>query len=638
MPLFAAAALMGITTAAVDPGPSLTAPQTHELSKTDVDAWLDGYLPYALTKSDVAGAVVIIVKDGQVLTQRGYGYADIARHERMDPATTLVRPGSISKLFTWTAVMQLVEQGRIDLDADLNRYLDFKIPPFKGQPLTMRHLMTHRTGFEQSVKGLIQLGGKISPPGQTLQRWIPQRVAAPGTIPAYSNYGVGLAAYIVQRVSGTPYEEYVERHIFQPLGMTESTFRQPPPPKLAPFVAKGYARASEAAQPYELVDLPGVGGSAISAPDMAKFMIAHLSQGAGLMQPATARLMQTAAYAAVPGTNRMALGFLEMRINGRDWIGHEGDLFYFHSALWLLPSQNVGVFISMNSIGTSRALAVDPIRKALLEQLNDRYFPQMYAAEPVELPTAKEHARMLVGRYFSSTGSFSNFVDVANFLDQTEVGLDEEGRPSIPSLSGPGGAPRKWIEVAPFVWQEAYGHGRLGAAVANGKVVRWGTDDPTTVRERVSWYRDAKWLQPLCLAALMVIALTALSWPVSAIARRHYRARLAVNSSDRKAYRLVCLFSWLVLVTLVGWLSLVADFIPLVDNDGSRDWRIWLLQIGGAGAIFGLAALAVWNLLRVWRSVRGRFSKLWSALTVLAAASILWMMLVFHLVGFGANY
>jgi hypothetical protein len=174
--------------------------------------------------------------------------------------------------------------------------------------------------------------------------------------------------------------------------------------------------------------------------------------------------------------------------------------------------------------------------------------------------------------------------------------------------------------------------------VANGKVVRWGTDDPTTVRERVSWYRDAKWLQPLCLAALMVIALTALSWPVSAIARRHYRARLAVNSSDRKAFRLVCLFSWLVLVTLVGWLSLVADFIPLVDNDGSRDWRTWLLQIGGAGAIFGLAALAVWNLLRVWRSVRGRFSKLWSALTVLAAASILWMMLVFHLVGFGANY
>jgi len=116
MPLFAAAALLGITTAAVDPGPSLTAPETHELSKADVDAWLDGYLPYALTKSDVAGAVVIIVKDGQVLTQRGFGYADIAQHKRMDPATTVVRPGSISKLFTWTAVMQLVEQGRIDLD------------------------------------------------------------------------------------------------------------------------------------------------------------------------------------------------------------------------------------------------------------------------------------------------------------------------------------------------------------------------------------------------------------------------------------------------------------------------------------------------------------------------------------------
>ena len=651
----AAAAVLGITAAATGaPAPTLPVPRPlgpqqlappsvqseahHELTKTDADAWLDGFIPYALAQGDVAGAVVVIVKDGHVLTQRGYGYADVAARKRIDPATTMFRPGSISKLFTWTAVMQLVEQGRIDLDADVNRYLDFTIPPYQGQPLTMHDLMTHRTGFEQSVKGLIHLGGKMSPMGEVLQRWIPRRVVPPGTTPAYSNYGAGLAGYIVQRVSGRPYEEYVERHIFQPLGMAHSTFRQPLPPPFGPFMARGYPRASVEAKPYELVEPSGAGGSAVSGPDMARFMIAHLNQGAGLMQPATARLMHTPAYAAVPGTNRMALGFYETRVNGLSAIGHAGDSFYFHSALWLVPSLNVGLFIAMNSIGTNRAVAVDPIRKALFEQFGDRYWPAVNGAAPVELPTAKEHAKLLVGSYVSSVGSFSNFADVANLLGQTTIGLDTDGRPSIPSTPGLGGAPPRWIEIAPFVWQEAHGHEHLGATVENGKVVRWSIDDPTSVWERVSWYRDAAWLRPVGLAALLVIGLTALSWPAGAIARRRYGAALALSSRDLTPYRLVSVFSWLVLATLLGWMSLLAEFIPLVDNDGSMDWRIWLLQIGGTIGGGGLAALALGNLRRAWQGGRSGFSRLWSALLVFAALVILWVMLAFHLIGFGTHY
>ena len=105
----------------------------HELNKTDVDAWLDGYIPYALARGDIAGAVVVVVKDGQVLTQRGYGFSDVEKRTPVSPETTLFRPGSVSKLFTWTAVMQLVEQGKIDLDKDVNAYLDFKIPRAERQ-------------------------------------------------------------------------------------------------------------------------------------------------------------------------------------------------------------------------------------------------------------------------------------------------------------------------------------------------------------------------------------------------------------------------------------------------------------------------------------------------------------------------
>ena len=638
-----AAAVLGIIAAAAFAAPSTTQVETvapearHELTKTDADAWLDGFIPYALARGDIAGAVVVIVKDGQVLTQRGYGYADITQRKRIDPATTMFRPGSISKLFTWTAVMQLVEQGKIDLDADVNRYLDFKIPPYQAQPITMRNLMTHTPGFEQSVKGLIHLNGKKSTMGEVLKRWIPRRVFAPGTTPAYSNYGAGLAGYIVQRASGLPYEEYIERHIFEPLGMTHSTFRQPLPAQFAAFMAQGYPRASVEAQPFELVEPAGAGASAISGADMAKFMIAHLNQGASLMQPNTALLMQTRAYGAVPG-NRMALGFLETRVNDLDAIGHDGDSFYFHSALWLLPSRNVGLYISMNSIGTSRASAVDPIRKALLEQFGDRYFPPAYIAAPVELPTAKEHAKMLAGSYFSSQGSFSNFADFANFLGQTRICLGPDGRPSIPSTPSIGGAPPQWIETAPFVWQEAHGRERLGATVENARVVRWSMDDPTTVQVRVSWYRDAAWLMPLCLVSLIVISLTALSWPAGAIARRRYGVALALSGRDLRAYRLVSLFSWLILATLVGWMSLLSQFIPLVDNDGSLDLRIWLQQISGTIGAFGLVALALWNLKHVWRRARSGFAKLWAALLMLATIPIIWVMLAFHLISIGTHY
>jgi CubicO group peptidase (beta-lactamase class C family) len=279
-----------------------------ELSQSDADAWLDGFMPYTLESNEIAGAVVVIVKDGQVLTQRGFGYADVAARKRVDPAATMFRAGSISKLFTWTAIMQLVEQGKVDLDADVNDYLDFKIPPYRGKPITVRNLMTHTPGFEEAFKGGIRFSGSVPPLGDVLKRMLPARVYAPGATPAYSNYGAGIASYIVERVSGMPFEEYVERSIFTPLNMTHSSFRQPLPAPLAPFMSQGYPKASVDAKPYELISIPGAGSIAVSAADMAKFMIAHLNQGAGLMKPETALLMHDPTHVTVPGTDRMALG------------------------------------------------------------------------------------------------------------------------------------------------------------------------------------------------------------------------------------------------------------------------------------------------------------------------------------------
>ena len=217
----------------------------HELTAEDAQAWLDGLFPYALKKNNLAGAVVVVVKDGKILLAKGYGYADVAAKTPVDPATTLFRIGSISKAFVWTAVMQLVGEDKIDLDADVNKYLDFTIPPGDGKPITMRDLMTHTPGFEETDKNLFAPDLKRLMSNEAwVKEWVPARVYAPGEVSAYSNYGAALAGYIVQRVSGQPFDDYVEQHIYQPLGMKYATFRQPLPKALAPYMAKSWARWS----------------------------------------------------------------------------------------------------------------------------------------------------------------------------------------------------------------------------------------------------------------------------------------------------------------------------------------------------------------------------------------------------------
>jgi CubicO group peptidase (beta-lactamase class C family) len=635
MGIFIRAAAAAVLCIAASIGPAALAAENAAdvpLTQADADAWLDGFMPYTLQSNDIAGAVVVIVKDGQVLTQRGFGYADIAAHKRVDPATTMFRAGSISKLFTWTSVMQLVEQGKIDLDADINQYLDFKIPPYQGKPITMRNLMTHTPGFEEAFKGGIRFSGTVLPLEQVLKNMLPERVYAPGSTPAYSNYGAGLASYIVQRISGMPFEEYVERLIFVPLDMTHSSFRQPLPASLTPFMSQGYPKASVEPKPYELISVPGAGSVAVSGADMAKFMIAHLNQGAGLMKPETAALMHDPTHAAVPGTDRMALGFYEMQVNGLSAIAHGGDLNYFHSDLWIFPTKNIGLFMSMNSAGSNSA--TEAIRVALFEQFGDRYFPQSHAVEPVEQPTAVEHARMLAGSYISSRGSFTNFIDVTNFLSQVKIGLDKEGRPAVPEILG--GPPHKWIEVEPFVWQAVNGHARLGAVAANGRVVRWSINpvSPFMVWDRAPWYRDAAWMMPAFVLALVLIGITALSWPVGAISRRRFGATLTLNGPDLASYRWVRGFCWFALAALGGWTLYFASLLSNASVDGA----IWPLEIAGVVAFVGLCGAALWNLLRVWRGARGWFAKLWSVLLGVAALLLLWVTLSFHLISFGSRY
>ncbi|MBY8822145.1 serine hydrolase domain-containing protein [Sphingomonas colocasiae] len=613
---------------------------TPVLTKADADAWLDGFFPYALQRGDIAGGVVVIVKDGQVLTQRGYGFSDVDARKPVDPETTMFRPGSVSKLFTWTSVMQLVEQGKLNLDADVNTYLDFRIPPRDGKPITLRNLMTHTPGFEEAVRGLIASGTTATPLDAVLKRWTPKRIFDPGTTPAYSNYATALAGYIVQRVSGMPFDDYVERNIFGRIGMTRSSFRQPLPASLQPLMSRGYQLGSGKPMPYEVIEAAPAGSLAATASDIARFMIAHLAQGGPLLSPQTARTMHTTYLDILPPLNRMALGFYEQNQNGHRVIMHGGDTRLFHSALWLFIDDNVGMFVSLNSTG--RDGATGAVRGALLAQFADRYFPAPPPRDGrVDAKTAAEHARMMVGNYIVSRRSQTSFLWAGALINQIEVTLNPDGTLLIPSSKTIGGAPRKWVEIAPFVWREAGGEMRMAAKVVDGKVQRFSYDPgaPISLFERAPWYADKGWLNPLAWVAFAILLITALSWPAAAIARRIYAATLPLAGQDRKAYHLVRASALAALLAAGGWAYLLSIMGANPNNiNGAYDTHVTLLQIIGPIVFFGAVAVAAWNAWRTWAGKRSWIARIWSVLVLLAAAVLVWGVVSYGLIGFGLDY
>ena len=620
------------------PGPS-----THALTREDAEAWLDGFFPYALQRGDVAGAVVVVVKDGNILLQKGYGFADVATRKPVDPERTLFRAGSVSKLFTWTAVMQLLEQGKLDLDADINGYLDFAIPQRNGKPITLRNLMTHTPGFDEAVRALIIANPRDLPTLEAaLKHWIPPRVTDAGSTPAYSNYGAGLAGYIVQRVSGMSFDDYIEQKIFAPLAMGQATFRQPLPERFQADMSNGYKVASGKPQPFELVTLPPAGSLSISGTAMAAFMIAHLQKGAfgsgRILQEATAVKMHGTAATVIPQLNRMLLGFYENNINGHRVITHGGDTEYFHTELNLLPDDGVGLYISLNSLGKEGAAG--PIRTMLFKEFSDRYFPAPLPEGSVDAKTAKEHAQLMAGRYTFTRRAHTSFLSLLNLLGEIRVVANNDGTITVDALKGTDEQPKKWREIAPFVWRNAAGGDRLAAKVENGRVVRFGYDEyPFMLFEPVPWWWSSGWLLPLWIAGLVALGLTVLAWPVSALVRRRYGVKYELTAADARAHRLVRIAALLVVTVMLAWVFLAGLMETNLDWVGPRmDGPLILLRLLSGLVFIGGAVVGLWNAWSVMGSTRWRLAKFWSVVLALAFLIVLDVALIFHLVGYSANY
>jgi len=611
------------------------------LTRSDLEAWLDGFLPYALAHGEIAGAVVAVVKDDQVLLEKGYGYADIANKTPVDPERTLFRFGSVSKLFTWTAVMQLVEQGKLDLDRDLNGYLDFQIRPAFGQGVTLRNLMTHTAGFEEHFHDMLLDNPNRLPSLETFVKSNqPKRIYPPGKIPAYSNYGAALAGYIVQRVSGEPFPDYIERHILRPLAMQHSTFRQPLPPSLSGELSNGYPSTSQPPAPFEVCGPVPAGALSATASDAARFMMAHLDETqSGLLQPQTLRMMHGSIFQAIPPLNGMSLGFFQTDRNGRRIISHGGDTVVFHSDMELLVDEHVGFFISLNSRGQDAAAY--RVITAVFEQFMDRYFPDPIPHEPTA-PTAIEHAQSLAraGHFHDSRRSASSFLSLTGLFDQQTISANPDATISLASATRVDGQPKIWREVAPYLWREANGKERLAATVSGGSVGLLGTDSTASSGplQPVPVWSSAAWNLPFLIFAVVVDVLTVVFWALGAALRRRYRTKLPLTGSELTPYQNARLATAIGLLFWVGWLLIFAAGLSdlALFSGPLRPW-IRLVQFVG---LFALSSTVVvfWNFWLTLRGSRPLRTKLWSFAMAASALALVWFAIAFHLLSATLSY
>ena len=609
----------------------------HPLETSDLEAFFDGIIPLQLERSDVAGATVLVMKDGQVLLEKGYGYSDVTKKKAVDPETTIFRLASISKLFTWIAVMQLAEQGKLNIDADVNQYLDFQIAPAFGKPITLRNLMTHTGGFEEVLRDLIVVSPARTP---NLREFLvenqPRRMYPPGEISAYSNYGVGLAGYIVQRVSGQPYEVFVDEHILQPLGMKNSSFHQPLPEPLTPLVSNGYDDSTEKPPVgFEIIDPAPAGALSTTAPDMGRLARALLNggelDGQRILKPETLSEMWTRQFAASDKLPAMDMGFYQQWYNGLHFVGHDGDLIAFHSMFYVEPQEKLVIFLSYNSAGSA-----NKSRDELLRGFADRYYPS--AAEPAfQKPSAAE-LKAMAGTYESTRRSDSTKMKVGDLFDYLHATADtKEGVLKLDDFKDLQGHVQKWKPLGGGLWQEVAGQDLLfGIQDRRGRVVRLAFTFPGIQLQRVPWYENDKVILSLLCTSAAVALLVVLATLIR-LGRRVLFARrtdLQPQPGTRwltLAPRLAA-FAWILVIVYVVVLFVVMTRSPIPPTSATDKYFVICNLLTGVAIFFSIFALI--SGIRIWgRGDLRRISQLKFSLVALACIFLTWFSIHWNLIG-----
>ncbi|MGN7760801.1 serine hydrolase [Paenibacillus sp. 22594] len=328
----------------------------------EVKAFLDAFFARDAVKGKAGNAAVSIVQGSKVLLSKNYGISAPALKPEEAGMKDTFRIGSISKVFTAAAIMQLVDQGKLSLQDNIEKYLDgYKVTNPFDTPVTIENLLTHTTGFEVREPSDASYLTDPSQQPVSLKESIfdvfPPVIRKPGTAYMYDNFASRLQGYIVQQVSGEPFGSYMQKHLFGPLGMNSSSFGMTK--DLTRRLVPSYDESGSPIPVYGFSPSEWPEGSMLSsASDMALFMTAFLNGGRAangtvILSPESVKAMSAYQMAIHPDLPDTTYGFespvIPSKTNGELVISKGGDILGYSSLLWLLPDRKTGVFVSYNT-------------------------------------------------------------------------------------------------------------------------------------------------------------------------------------------------------------------------------------------------------------------------------------------------
>ncbi len=590
------------------------------------EGFVDGLVAGYMARDHIAGVTVSIVKDGQVLLAKGYGISGRDPERGVDPARTLFRIGSISKTFTWTAIMQLAEAGRLSLDDPVNDHLpaSLKVPDQGfGEPIRIRHLMTHTPGFEDTALGHLfsETADDVVPLVSYLEHFRPGRVRPAGEVTSYSNYGAGLAGAIVAHVSGEIFEDYIDARILGPLGMTRTTFREPlgaagdgalPDPMtdaLAADVSAGFAwkNGDWEAKDFEFItQVAPAGAVSATASDMARYMLAHLRNGeldgARILGEGTARDMHRRLFANAEGVSGLAHGFLEYALpGGYPGYGHGGATLYFLSNMVMVPDLDLGIFVSTNTNTGGRFVY------SFVSEFVRRFFTDGATRGPEPADDFAGRGKRFEGTYLSNRRSYTLLEKIIQMpRGFTKVSVTDDGY----LLVSAGGETKRYVEIAPLTFREVGGQSTIAfRADEDGDISRLLTSFGVTAGERVGFFAGPLWFGLILALAVVTAIGCGVGWWL-----RRGRGREPEESNYER-------WSGHLLPGLgVLWIVFLALFGGAVAQMAARGsealygypsvlliMSLWIAMLGVLGTVAALASL--WPLWRdghwpLWRRIR----------------------------------
>lgn len=625
----------------VTPGGNVgTAPvrQQGPTSSAELGAFLDELLAKQMAEHHIPGAAVSIVKDGKLFFAKGYGYADVDKKIPVDPEQTIFAIGSVGKVFTWTAVMQLVEQGKLDLNTDVNTYLDFRIPDTYPQPITLKHLLTHTSGFENRLLGSIVSDTKeLVPAREWLVSNMSARVRPPGEAAGYANYNAMLAGYIVARVSGEPYDQYIQKHILDPLGMVHSTLRSPMPEELRAHASSGYDYKDGVFLSHpDYIPQPAVmpsGALQASVTDMARFMIAHLQDGrysdantaeTRILKETTARQMKNTLYTPDPRLLGTDYGFFDFSDNGERTMGHSGYSKYMNSLLLLLPDQNLGVFVIYNSMGGGE---LNNQHIGFQRAFFDHYYPAP-AVAPIQPPADfVKQAGRFVGSYRQTMSSYTTADKIGGLFSAVQISDSGDGGLFLTIPQG------RWrfVQVAPLYFRQADGPlGMVFREDEQGRIKYMFTDlMPQFATVKLDWYETPGFNLSLFLGTALIFLTMIPAAAVRLLRDRRSRGDgKPVSRGARTAFGLSLGISVLnLLVAVYSWLW----GYPVMLFGFSTIYKI-VLALGVISAFLTVGAL-VYTVLAWKNSYWGVGSRVYYTLVTVAAVAFVWFLNYWNLLG-----